>query len=58
MEQLLHIENIYHLYFLDLLLLFFFQSGESIYDPMLQILSCDNFNTKVELILKKITVFH
>ena len=33
MQQLLLIENIYHLHFLDLLMLalFFIQSGESIY---------------------------
>ena len=33
MQQLLYIENIYHLCFSDLLMLFFIQSRESIYEP-------------------------
>ena len=34
MQQLLRIENIYHLYFSDLFLIFFIiQSGESTYEP-------------------------
>ena len=33
MQPLPRIENIYHIHFLDLLLRFFIQSGESIYEP-------------------------